>query len=158
MTKIINKLNFILGIIFVIISIIPGKFLEHIARIVMTLVQTFFAYIPSPAGRGFIDIIWESFVLEAFSTGVYCSTAIFLPIIIFDKFFKKTKINWTPSIIFLLLFFSYFGYEMLKILFLAISDPNVGFTDILRVIILIIGYCVGFMTPLYYAYNYTKSK
>ena len=158
MIKTLNKLNFLLGIILVIISIIPAKILENITRTIMVFLQGLFALIPGPAGRGFIDIIYESFILEVVSTGVYCSTAIFLPIIIFNKFFKKIKINWTPSIILLALFFSYFGYEMLKMTFSVISNPNAGFTDIIRMIILVAGYCVGFITPLYYAYSYTKSK
>ena len=123
----------------------------------MVFLQRFFGMMPQPAERGFIDIIYESFMLEVVATGVYCGTAIFLPIVVFNKFFKKIKINWTPSIIFLVLFFSYFGYEMLKMTFSVISNPNAGFTDIIRMIILVIGYCVGFIVPLYYAYNYTKS-
>ena len=102
------------------------------------------------------DIIFESFVLEIVATGVYCGTAIFLPIIIFDRFFKNMKINWTPSIIFLFLFFSYFGFEMLKLTFSVISNPNAGFTDIFRMIVMIVGYCIGFITPLFYAYIYNN--
>jgi hypothetical protein len=156
MFKILSKFNFLLGILLVIISIFPAKILENIARAIMVFLQKIFGMMPQPADRGFLDIIFESFVLEIVATGVYCGTAIFLPIIIFDRFFKNMKINWTPSIIFLFLFFSYFGFEMLKLTFSVISNPNAGFTDIFRMIVMIVGYCIGFITPLFYAYIYNN--
>ena len=80
MKNLLNKLNFIIGILSVLLALILGKTLEEIVRVIFSIIQRIFAALPQgPVGRGFVDLIFESFMLELVSTATYCSVAIFLP-------------------------------------------------------------------------------
>ena len=52
MNKILNKFNFIIGIIAVFIALWPAKILEDIARFILGILQNIFYYIGGPGVSG----------------------------------------------------------------------------------------------------------
>ena len=147
MNKILNKFNFIIGIIAVFIALWPAKILEDIARFLLGILQNIFYYIGGPGvSGGYLDLFYESLVMEFVGTAVYCGSAIFLPIFLFEKLFKKIKINWVPAIALLFLMFLFFGY---KIISLSWTSPeDLDFVDTIQFIVMVIGYFAGFISPL----------
>jgi len=158
MTSILKKLNFIFGIVFVIIGIIIGKFLEDIARVILNTIHNllFSLGLGGPGSGGYIDLFWESFITEGLGTAVYSGTAIFGPILLFEKFFKNIKINWVPSIFLLFLFF--LGFFINGLIQYFKGAPNVDFIDNIQIIVMYIGYFFGAFIPLIMALKYVGFK
>ena len=147
MNKILNKLNFIIGFIAVLIAIWPAKILENIARFLLGILQNIFYYIGGPGvSGGYLDLFYESLVMEFVGTAVHCGAAIFLPILFFEKFFKKIKINWIPSIAFLFLWFLFWGFKIISMVWT--SPEDLDFVDTIQFIVMVIGYFAGFISPL----------
>jgi len=154
----LNKFNFILGILSIIITYFPGiligefaiifiKAVGTILNIIIGFIETI-SPIPSPYVRGFFDVVFEAFTFTAIGRGIGVAFIIFIPILLFRKF-TKLNINWLPSIIILIPTLIWFGgirqieryaelYE--GIYFLSISA----------------GFISGTFLPLYYAYLFMK--
>ena len=156
MSNILKRLNFILGIFFVFISIFIGKILEDIARSILKTMYNFFAFWGGPGSGGYIDLFYESFVVEALGTAVYSGVAIFGPILIFEKFFNKIKINWLPSIILLSIFF--LGFLIISLIDYFTRMSNLDFVENLQVIVMLLSYTIGAFMPLILAMKHLGFK
>ena len=112
MKKILNKLNFLIGIVSIVIFYLPGVLLgefaikatKEIGKIFNSIISIF----PSIYLRGFVDIIFEAFAFTAIGRGLGVAFIIFVPILIFRKF-TKLNINWIPSIVILIPLLLWFG-------------------------------------------------
>ena len=111
MKNTLNKFNFILGILSVIITYLPGMLIGEFAIIFINAIGTIFniiigfiesiSPIPSAYVRGFFDVVFEAFSLTAIGRSIGVAFIIFIPILLFRKF-TKLNINWLPSIIILI--------------------------------------------------------
>ena len=152
MKNTLNKFNFILGILSVIITFFPGMLIGEFAiiaiKVIGKIINSIISIFPSIYLRGFIDIIFEAFAFTAIGRGIGVAFIIFIPILLFRKF-TKLNINWLPSIIILVPILLWFGgirqierytelYEGLY--FVSISA----------------GFILGTFLPLYYAYLFSK--
>ena len=69
MTKFFKKLNFLPGIILIIIFIIPARIAEDISRILTKLIQNIFAYFDYlGVSDGYIGMFYEKLVVEGIAT------------------------------------------------------------------------------------------
>ena len=156
MTNILKNLNFIVGIVSVIIGTLIGSFLEDIARVILKIIHNFLFFLGGPGSGGYIDLFYESFITEGLAMAVYSGTAIFGPIFLFEKFFKNTKINWVPSIFLLFLFFlGFFIYGLIQY-FKAAS--NLDFVDNIQIIVMYVGFFFGAFSPLIMALKHVGFK
>ena len=152
--NILNKLNFLLGIFSVIIFLLIAKFLEDLARYILSIIQNIL-YLISPYNTGgYLDLFYESLVMEFVGTAVYSGAAIFIPILLFKKLFKKLEIYWLPSIVLLFIFFSFWGIATFVSYISFLGD----FVDTLQFIVMIIGYFAGYLFSIISAYNYVKKE
>ena len=157
--KTLNKYNFILGIISVLISIQPGWYAAEISRkiliVIYSIIHKIFSFLPSITDYGLIDFIFENLIIYTGSSIAFAFVTIFVPILLFEKVFKK-KINWKPAIYLLVVWFLFLEFKTgQKIL----STEIVGHAAPLAAkIIPIIGNFLGLFGTLYYAYKYTENK
>ena len=93
--------------------------------------------------------------MEFVGTAVYCGSAIFLTIFLFEKLFKKIKINWVPAIALLFLMFLFFGYKVISLSWTSPADLD--FVDTIQFIVMVIGYFAGFISPLVMALKHVGS-
>jgi len=152
MKKILNKLNFLIGIVSIVIFYLPGVLLGEFAIIATKVIGKIFNSIisifPSIYLRGFVDIIFEAFAFTAIGRGLGVAFIIFVPILIFRKF-TKLNINWIPSIVILIPLLLWFG---------GIRQIQ-RFAELYEGIYLVsisAGFILGTFLPLYYAYLFTK--
>ena len=152
MKNTLNKFNFILGILSVIITFFPGMLIGEFAIIAIKVIGKIFNSIisifPSIYLRGFIDIIFEAFAFTAIGRGIGVAFIIFIPILLFRKF-TKLNINWLPSIIILVPILLWFG-GIRQIERYAELYEGLYFVSISA------GFILGTFLPLYYAYLFSK--
>jgi hypothetical protein len=152
MKKILNKLNFLIGIVSIVIFYLPGVLLGEFAIIATKVIGKIFNSIisifPSIYLRGFVDIIFEAFAFTAIGRGLGVAFIIFVPILIFRKF-TKLNINWIPSIVILIPLLLWFG-GIRQIQRYAELYEGVYLVSISA------GFILGTFLPLYYAYLFTK--
>ena len=158
MKKVLNKLNFILGIISVMIAYLPGMLLGDLSTIILKVIGKIINYIilfiesispiPSPYVRGFIDVVFEAFAFTALGRGIGVAFIIFIPIIIFKKF-TKLNVNWLPSILILIPILLWFGGIRQVERYAELYD-GIYFASIT------LGFILGTFLPLYYAYLYVS--
>ena len=158
MKNTLNKFNFILGILSVIITYFPGMLIGEFAIIFIKAVGTILniiigfiesiSPIPSPYVRGFFDVVFEAFTFTAIGRGIGVAFIIFIPILLFRKF-TKLNINWLPSIIILVPILLWFG-GIRQIERYAELYEGVYFVSISA------GFILGTFLPLYYAYLFSK--
>ena len=158
MKNTLNKFNFILGILSVIITYFPGMligefaiiFIKSIGTILIIIIEFIesISPIPSPYVRGFIDVIFEAFAFTAIGRGIGVAFIVFIPILIFKKF-TKLNINWLPSIFILIPTLLWFG-GIRQIERYAELYDGIYFVSIT------IGFILGTFLPLYYAYLFAK--
>lgn len=152
MKKILNKLNFLIGIVSIVIFYLPGVLLGEFAIIATKVIGKIFNLIisifPSIYLRGFVDIIFEAFAFTAIGRGLGVAFIIFVPILIFRKF-TKLNINWIPSIVILIPLLLWFG-GIRQIQRYAELYEGIYFVSISA------GFILGTFLPLYYAYLFTK--
>ena len=133
MKNTLNKFNFILGILSVIITFVPGMLIGEFAiiaiKVIGKIINSIISIFPSIYLRGFIDII-------------------FIPILLFRKF-TKLNINWLPSIIILVPILLWFG-GIRQIERYAELYEGLYFVSISA------GFILGTFLPLYYAYLFSK--
>ena len=152
MKNTLNKFNFILGILSVIITFFPGMLIGEFAIIAINvigkIINSIISIFPSIYLRGFIDIIFEAFAFTAIGRGIGVAFIIFIPILLFKKF-TKLNINWLPSIIILVPILLWFG-GIRQIERYAELYEGVYFVSISA------GFILGTFLPLYYAYLFSK--
>ena len=158
MKNTLNKFNFILGILSIIITYFPGMLIGEFAIIFIKIVGTILniiigfiesiSPIPSPYVRGFSDVVFEAFTFTAIGRGIGVAFIIFIPILLFRKF-TKLNINWLPSIIILIPTLLWFG-GIRQIERYAELYEGLYFVSISA------GFILGTFFPLYYAYLFTK--
>ena len=158
MKNTLNKFNFILGILSVIITYFPGMLIGEFAIIFIKAVGTILniiigfiesiSPIPSPYVRGFFDVVFEAFTFTAIGRGIGVAFIIFIPILLFRKF-TKLNINWLPSIIILVPILLWFG-GIRQIERYAELYEGLYFVSISA------GFILGTFLPLYYAYLFSK--
>ena len=160
MKNTLNKFNFILGILSVIITYFPGMLIGEFAIIFIKAIGTILyiiigfiesiSPIPSPYVRGFLDVVFEAFAFTAIGRGIGVAFIIFIPILLFKKF-TKLNINWLPSIIILIPTLLWFG-GIRQIERYAELYEGVYFLSISA------GFILGTFLPLYYAYLFMKKE
>ena len=154
MKKILNKLNFLIGIVSIVIFYLPGVLLGEFAIIATKVIGKIFNSIisifPSIYLRGFVDIIFEAFAFTAIGRGLGVAFIIFVPILIFRKF-TKLNINWIPSIVILIPLLLWFG-GIRQIQRYAELYEGIYLVSISA------GFILGTFLPLYYAYLFTKKQ
>ena len=153
-----KKLNFLIGILSVSITFLPGILIGEYATIfIKTLISLIlgvvsflssFLIVSAPYGIGFIESIMNSFVLTAIGRGIGVAFIIFAPILIFDKF-SKLEINWLPAIILLIPALVYIGGIRQIQRYMEIYDGVYLFA-------ISGGFILGTFVPLYLAYEATK--
>ena len=152
MKNTLNKFNFILGILSVIITFFPGMLIGEFAiiaiKIIGKIINSIISIFPSIYLRGFIDIIFEAFAFTAIGRGIGVAFIIFIPILLFRKF-TKLNINWLPSIIILIPTLLWFG-GIRQIERYAELYEGIYFVSISA------GFILGTFLPLYYAYLFMK--
>ena len=152
MKNTLNKFNFILGILSVIITFFPGTLIGEFAiiaiKVIGKIINSIISIFPSIYLRGFIDIIFEAFAFTAIGRGIGVAFIIFIPILLFRKF-TKLNINWLPSIIILVPILLWFG-GIRQIERYAELYEGVYFVSISA------GFILGTFLPLYYAYLFSK--
>ena len=152
MKNTLNKFNFILGILSVIITFFPGMLIGEFAIIAINvigkIINSIISIFPSIYLRGFIDIIFEAFAFTAIARGIGVAFIIFIPILLFRKF-TKLNINWLPSIIILVPILLWFG-GIRQIEKYAELYEGLYFVSISA------GFILGTFLPLYYAYLISK--
>ena len=152
MKNTLNKFNFILGILSVIITFFPGMLIGEFAiiatKVIEKIINSIISIFPSIYLRGFIDIIFEAFAFTAIGRGIGVAFIIFIPILLFRKF-TKLNINWLPSIIILVPTLLWFG-GIRQIERYAELYEGVYFVSISA------GFILGTFLPLYYAYLFSK--
>ena len=152
MKNTLNKFNFILGILSVIITFFPGMLIGEFAiiaiKVIGKIINSIISIFPSIYLRGFIDIIFEAFAFTAIGRGIGVAFIIFIPILLFRKF-TKLNINWLPSIIILIPTLLWFG-GIRQIERYAELYEGLYFVSISA------GFILGTFFPLYYAYLFTK--
>ena len=84
MKNTLNKFNFILGILSVIITFFPGMLIGEFAiiaiKVIGKIINSIISIFPSIYLRGFIDIIFEAFAFTAIGRGIGVAFIIFIPI------------------------------------------------------------------------------
>jgi hypothetical protein len=158
--KTLNKFNFILGIISVMIFYFPGLLIGEIVtvalKVILKIFNTLISFIenlfpfPSPYVRGTFDVVFEAFTMTLLGRAVGIYIMIFIPILIFKKF-TKLNINWLPSIFLLIPTLLYLGGVRQIERYIEIYD-GVYLASIS------LGFILGTFMPLYYAYTYTSNK
>ena len=152
MKNTLNKFNFILGILSVIITFFPGMLIGEFAiiaiKVIGKIINSIISIFPSIYLRGFIDIIFEAFAFTAIGRGIGVAFIIFIPILLFRKF-TKLNINWLPSIIILVPISLWFG-GIRQIERYAELYEGLYFVSISA------GFILGTFLPLYYAYLFSK--
>ena len=152
MKNTLNKFNFILGILSVIITFFPGTLIGEFAiiaiKVIGKIINSIISIFPSIYLRGFIDIIFEAFAFTAIGRGIGVAFIIFIPILLFRKF-TKLNINWLPSIIILVPILLWFG-GIRQIERYAELYEGLYFVSISA------GFILGTFLPLYYAYLFSK--
>ncbi len=159
MKKFLTKSNFIIGIVSVLITFIPGKLIGEFATIILRMLVAGFNKIMSildtilpianPYVRGFSDVLLEGFATTFFGSAAGVYITIFVPIIIFKKF-TKININWLPAILLLIPMLAWTGFAQI----VRYAELYIGLMFIVKTL----GYTIGSFMPLYYAYIYTKRK
>jgi hypothetical protein len=138
----------------------PGLLIGELAtialKVVLKIFNTLISFIenlsPVPPAyvRGTFDVVFEAFTMTLLGRAVGIYIMIFIPILIFKKF-TKLNINWLPSIFLLIPTLLYLGGIRQIERYAEIYD-GVYFVSIS------LGFILGTLMPLYYAYTYTSNK
>ena len=159
--KLFNKLSSILGIVIVFITVYPAYHISEFSRdiliYIVPLINKIIYFLPNlllGIEPGWFDYISEAILIFAVTGFIYGFIAIFVPILVFNKWIKK-DINWKPAIYFLFVWLAYVEYKSnVKILGQDIGDHNIFLT--LWVPVILRG--VGLFGTLFIAYKYIEEK
>ena len=154
MKKVLNKLNFILGIFVVMVVYIPGMLIGEWAIIILKVVSKVFnsiiLFFPMPYVRGIVDIVFEAYAMTLLGRAAGIYIIIFVPMLIFKKF-TKININWFPAIFLLIPILLYLGGIRQVEKYAEIYD-GIYFVSIS------LGFTMGTFWPLYSAYLYARDE
>ena len=158
MINILKKINFLPGIILIIIFIIPARIAENIARAILKLMNNVFAYFDYfGVSGGYIGKFYETLIIEGFGSAVYCAGMLLFPMYLNKRFFKKFEINWLPGIIFVFLFFASFSlFTLYFLLFKALGE--IDWIDTTSYIVGYISYTVGFLMIIFISLEYSETQ
>lgn len=158
MTNILKKLNFIPGIILIIIFIIPARIVEDIARAIFKLLNNIFFYFDwLGVTGGYIGMFYEKLVVEGVGAATYCAGMLLFPMYLNKKFFKKFEINWLPGIILVFLFFTIFALSFIYT-FIFKGIGKMDWIDSLSILVMFIGYTFGYLIVIFSSLKYSESK
>ena len=158
MTNILKKLNFIPGIILIVIFVFPARIIEDISRWILKLMNNIFFYFDwMGLSGGYIGMFYEKLIIQGVGAAVYCAGMLLLPMYLHKKFFKKFEINWLPGIILVFTFFTTTGLFILYVFFFE-ALGKMDWIDTFSYIITFIGYSAGFLFVIYTALQYSETK
>ena len=157
MKTFISKLNFIVGILLVIPFSFVGKFLENIARFVFGVIQDIaFAFDFMGVMGGYVAMFWEKLLMEGIGTFVFCAVSLCGPMFLNKKIFPKFKINWMPAIIFVFIYFAFFGLAIVLLFFKGFG--KLDWIDTISYLVMAIGYFAGFIFGIITSLTYGEIK
>ena len=158
MINILKKINFLPGIILIIIFIIPARIAENIARAILKLMNNVFAYFDYfGVSGGYIGKFYETLIIEGFGSAVYCAGMLLFPMYLNKRFFKKFEINWLPGIIFVFLFFTSFSLIALYLFFFE-ALGKMDWIDTISYVVGYISYTIGFLVIIFMSLQYSESQ
>ena len=157
MKKILNKLNFLVGIILIIPFLFIGKIAENITRVLLGILQNIFAAFDFlGVSGGYIGMLYEKLVMEGFATFVYSFVMICGPIFLNKRFFPNFKINWIPAIVLTFIYFSYYGLIILIMFFKSIGKMD--WIDTIPYLVMSIGFFGGYISGIISSAMYAEVK
>ncbi len=157
MNNFTKKLNFLPGIILIIIFITPALVAKNIAKWLLHLINNFFAYFDYyGVSGGYLGMFYEKLVVEGGVAATYCAGMILLPMYLNKRFFKKFYINWLPGIILVFLFFTITALYVVYI-FLFKVIGNADWIDTLSYIVGFIGYTAGYLSIIFTSLTYSET-
>ena len=158
MTEFLKKLNFLPGIILILIFIIPASIAENISRTLMKLINNIFAFFDwMGVSGGYIGMFYEKLIVEGVGVAVYCAGMLLFPMYLNKRFFNKLEINWLPGIILVFLFFASTALFVLYIFFFK-ALGKMDWIDTLSYLVTFIGYSFGFLAVIYSSLKYSDTK
>ena len=158
MTEFLKKLNFLPGIILILIFVIPARIAENISRILMKLMHNVFAFFDwMGVSGGYIGMFYEKLIVEGVGVAVYCAGMLLFPMYLNKRFFNKLEINWLPGIILVFLFFGSFALYFLY-MFLFVALGNMDWIDTISYLVTFISYSLGFLVIINISLKYSETK
>ena len=152
----LKKLNFLIGLLLVLVFIFIGSIAENLTRKILKVMQNIFYYFDYfDINGGYFGMFYEKLLLEGAGTFVYFSVALCGPIFLNKKLFSNIKINWIPSFLLIFIHFFYTGYKM----FAAMSFDvliNADWIDMLSLFIILISYLGGFSIAMLFSAKYAE--
>ena len=158
MTKFLKKLNFIPGILLIIIFIVPARIAENITRALFGLINNIFIYFDwLGVSGGYIGMFYEKLVVEGIGAATYCGGMLLFPIFLNKRFFKKFQINWLPGIILVFVIFSSFAlFYLYSFIFKGLG--KLDWIDSISLLVMFIGYSAGYLSIIYSSLKYSETK
>ena len=158
MINIFKKINFLPGIILIIIFITPALFAQRIAQAILRLMNNLFSYFDYMGiSGGYAGKFYELFVVEGLGSAVYCGGMLLFPMYLNKRFFRKFEINWLPGII--LVFLTFASFSLLGIyLFFFKALGKIDWIDTISYIVSYIAYTGGFLIITFYSLQYSETK
>ena len=158
MINILKRINFLPGIILIIIFITPALFAQRIAQFILRLMNNFFSYFDYMGiSGGYLGKFYELLIVEGFGSAVYCGGMLLFPMYLNKRFFKKFEINWLPGIILVFLFFGLASLYALYLFFFK-ALGNIDWIDTVTYIVGFIAYTAGFLAVIFYSLQYSETK
>lgn len=158
MINISKKINFLAGIILIVIFITPALFAQRIAQAILRLMNNLFSYFDwMGVSGGYAGKFYELLIVEGLGSAVYCGGMLLFPMYLNKRFFKKFEINWLPGIILVFLIFSSFSLITLYLLFFK-ALGKIDWIDTVSYIVSYIAYTAGFLVVIFYSLQYSETK
>ena len=158
MINIFKKINFLPGIILIIIFITPALIAQRVAQGILRLINNLFSYFDYMGiSGGYAGKFYELLIVEGLGSAVYCGGMLLFPMYLNKRFFKKFEINWLPGIILVFLFFGLASLYALYLLFFK-ALGNIDWIDTASYIVGYIAYTAGFLVVIFYSLQYSETN
>lgn len=158
MIKFLNKLNFLLGIILVLVFLFPGSIAKNISQRFMRLLNNIFAYIDwTGFSGGYLGMFYESLIVEGIGSAVYCSVIILLPMFLNKRYFKNVNINWLPAIFIVFLFFTLPTLIVIYMFFSKVLG-TADWIDTITYVVAVLGHSFGYISIIIVALFYSETQ
>jgi len=109
-----KKLNFIPGIILILIFSIPAYFISKAVEWVLLKISSYISFLSFDGLiNDLITSVFEKFIISGVFGFLNSSIMLLFPIILMEKYYKKFKINWLPGIVLVSIFFVYVSWTMI---------------------------------------------
>jgi len=156
--NLLKKINFLPGLILIIIFITPALFAQRIAQAFLRLMNNLFSYFDyMGVSGGYLGKFYELLIVEGFGSAVYCGGMLLFPMYLNKRFFKSFEINWLPGIILVFLFFGLASLYALYLLFFK-ALGKMDWIDSVSYIVGYIAYTAGFLYVIFYSLQYSETK